>query len=120
MTATTYTTKDGWVWDLGEEFTANGFHYRWDGMPYGDRSPLMLGVGRPEMAMRLEALAMLRAFDDADFAESRPHVADPTECPTCRAYNGLAPLPARVPGEALALLPAAEDTVEMRTVEVAR
>lgn len=119
MNESTYTTPDGRVWDLSQVHPVNGFLYRWDGAEFGDHSPLMLGVGRPGMAMRLEALAMLRAFDDADLAESRPHTGDATTCPTCREYAGLAPLPERVPGEALALLPGSEDTVEMRTPEVA-
>lgn len=106
MTATTYTTKDGRVWDLAEEFTANGFHYRWDGMPYGANGPWMASVGRPGVFVLLESLVRLDGkFSDADVAEGTApdHTGDSQDCPQCRVLRGEEPLPTRT----------VEDTVEM-------
>jgi hypothetical protein len=115
---TTYTTTDGRVWDLGEQYTANGFHYRWDGMPFGEGGPFMAAVGRHGVFVPLEDLAALDGkFRDADVAEGAvpDHEGSSIDdCPRCRILRGEQPLDTR-PLAAASAVPA----FEMRTVEVA-
>lgn len=85
----TYTTEDGRTWDLRESYTAAGFHYLWDGMPYGASGPQMVAVGRPGMFAPLERLAML----DLVGAEGAvpDHRGDSAVCTRCRVLRGEAP-----------------------------
>ncbi|MGW7001315.1 hypothetical protein ACWGCW_00455 [Streptomyces sp. NPDC054933] len=110
---TTYTTADGREWPLDEEYTANGFHYRWDGAEFGEGGPWMAAVGRP-VFIRLEVLAALDRVSDADLAEGAvpDHPGDPQTCARCRELRG-EPVEATAPVEPLALPAAAEGTVEM-------
>lgn len=92
MSTTTYTTRDGHDWDLTADHTVNGFHYRWDGAAWSDKTgPLMVGVARPGLTVRLEWLAVAAQFDDIETCEHRAHAGSSTNCPTCHAYRDETP-----------------------------